>query len=341
MRRSSTISVFAVFCFAVMVMAASSGYAQEKAISLRFSTFFPPTHKLAVVTADWCKEVEKRTNGKIKVRQYAGATLTPPAQTYDSVVQGVVDLGNIVLGYTMGKFPLTEVLDYPLGYPNGNVSTHLVNAYYQKFKPKEFNDVKVMFFHAQTPGILHSRKPVNKLEDLKGMKMRTFGSNAKFMSLLGGTPVAMPMGDAYDALSKGVADGLLCPYEALEGWKLGEVIKYTTENHGSAYTATFIVAMNKDKWNSISPENQKIIEQINQEWIEKEARVWEAIDESGKAFSLKRGNKIIKLSKEEDARWAAKAQPLFEEYVKNMKAKNLPGDEVLKFAREFIKKNSK
>ena len=341
MRRSNTISVFAVFCFAVMCIMASSGFAQEKVVSLRFSTFFPPTHKLAVVTADWCKEVEKRTHGKVKVRQYAGATLTPPGQTYDSVVQGVVDLGNIVLGYTMGKFPLTEVLDYPLGYPNGNVSTHLANAYFKKFNPKEFNDVKVMYFHGQTPGILHARKAVNKLEDLKGMKMRTFGSNARFMSLLGGTPVAMPMGDAYDALSKGVADGLLCPYEALEGWKLGEVIKFTTENHGSAYTATFIVAMNKDKWNSISPENQKIIEQINQEWIEKEARVWEAIDESGKAFSLKRGNKIIKLSKEEDARWAAKAQPLFEEYVKNTKAKNLPGDEVLKFAREFIKKNSK
>jgi len=149
------------------------------------------------------------------------------------------------------------------------------------------------------------------------------------------------MGDAYDAISKGVADGLLCAYEALEGWKLGEVIKYTTENYGTAYTATFVVAMNKNKWNSISPENQKIIEQINQEWIEKEANVWDAIDQSGKNFSLKRGNKIIKLSKEEDARWAAKAQPLFEEYVKNMKAKGLPGDEVLKFAREYIKANTK
>jgi len=328
-----------VFVFFVSLCVFTSVSSAE--VTLRFSTFFPPSHEHAKITDQWGKEVEKRTNGRVKVRQYAGATLTPPAQTYDSVVQGVVDVGNIVLGYTMGKFPLSEVLDYPLGYPSGTVATHLVNEYYKKFHPKEFDEVKVMYFHAQSPGILHSHKPVNKLEDLKGMKMRTFGSNAEFMSLLGGTPVAMPMGDAYDALSRGVADGLLCAYEALEGWKLGEVVKYTTENYATAYTATFVVAMNKAKWASISPEDQKIIEQINQEWIEKQAKVWDAIDESGKAFSLKRGNKIIKLSAEEQARWKAKAEPLFEKYVKKMKEKNLPGDEVLKFARDYLKAHTK
>jgi TRAP-type C4-dicarboxylate transport system substrate-binding protein len=339
MKRSFTVGFFVLLFFMVTCMAATLSFAQDKPVTLRFSTFFPPSHKNAIITADWCKEVEKRTNGKVKVRHYPGATLTPPAQTYDSVVQGVVDVGNVVLGYTMGKFPLSVPLDYPLGYPSGTVATRLVNAYLKKFNPKEFADVKVMYLHAQPPGILHSRKPVNKLEDLKGMKMRTFGSNARFMSLLGGTPVAMPMGDAYDALSKGVADGLLCAAEALEGWKLGEVIKYTTENYGTAYTATFAVVMNKNKWNSLSPENQKIIEQINQEWIERQGKVWDAIDEAGRNFSSGRGNKVIKLSAEEEARWTAKAQPLFDDYVKNMKAKNLPGDEVLKFARDFLKKN--
>ena len=335
-------TVFLVLvAFAATCAIATIGAAQDKPINLRFSTFFPPTHPLAVVTADWCKEVEKRTNGKVKVKQYGGATLTPPAQTYDSVVQGVVDGGNIVLGYTMGKFPLSEVLDYPLGYPSGTVAHKLANAYYAKFKPKEFDEVKVMYFAGQTPGILHTKKPVNKLEDLKGMKIRTFGSNARFMSLLGGIPVAMPMGDAYDAISKGVADGLLCADEVLKSWKMGEVVKYTTQNYGSAYTAIFVVALNKKKWSSISPENQKIIEQINQEWIDKSAKVWEQIDREGQEFGKQRGIKVIKLSKEEDARWAAKAQPLFDEYVKNMKAKNLPGDEVLKFARDFIKKSGK
>ncbi|OPY59576.1 MAG: 2,3-diketo-L-gulonate-binding periplasmic protein YiaO precursor [Syntrophorhabdaceae bacterium PtaU1.Bin034] len=275
------------------------------------------------------------------MRHYAGATLTPPTQTYDSIVQGVVDAGNVVLGYTAKKFPLTEVLDYPLGYPSGTVATRLMNAYYAKFKPKELDEVKVMYFHGQTPGILHTKKPVTKLEDLHGVKIRTYGSTAKMISFLGGTPVAMPMGEAYDAISKGVCDGIAGPYEALEGWKLGEVIKFTTEDYGVAFSATFLVAMNKSKWNSISPQDQKIIEQINQEWIEKQAKVWEQIDESGKKFSAKRGNKVITLSAEENARWAAKTEPIFDEYVKNMKAKGLPGDQVLKFVRDYLKKNGK
>jgi TRAP-type C4-dicarboxylate transport system substrate-binding protein len=125
----------------------------------------------------------------------------------------------------MGKFPLSEVFDYPLGYPSGQVATRLVNEYFQKFKPKEFDDTKVMYMHACGPGFLHTKKPVYKLEDLKGMKIRTFGTNAKLMSLLGGIPVAMPMGDTYDALSKGAVNGMFAVYEALKNWKLGEVIQ--------------------------------------------------------------------------------------------------------------------
>jgi TRAP-type transport system periplasmic protein len=321
----------------VMGIAGSASLAADRVITLRFSTFFPPSHELSKITEQWCKEVEKRTRGAVKVRHYAGATLNSAPQMYDSVVQGVVDVGNHVLGYTIGRFPVSEVLDYPLGYPSGYVATKLVNEYYAKFRPREFDEIKVMYFHAQSPGILHTRQPVNRLEALRGMKIRTMGSNARFMSLLGGTPVATPMGDAYDAISRGVADGLFCAYEALEGWKLGEVIKYTTENYGSSYTAVFVVAMNKERWNQIPQDQQKIIEQINAEWIEKQGKVWDKIDESGKSFSLKRGNKIITLSGEENRRWAARAQPLFDEYVRSMRVKNMPGEAVLKFARDYLK----
>ena len=333
------VGVFVV-CFLAVTFCLVSVPANAQ-VKLRFSTFFPVSHPNAQLTAEWCKEVEKRTQGKVKVQHFPGATLTSPQTTYDSILSGVVDVGNCVLGYTMGKFPLSEILDYPLGYPSGIVATRLANEFHKQFKPKEFDDVKVMFFHAQGPGILHTRKPVKNLDDLKGMKIRTFGSNAKMMSILGGSPVAMPMGDAYDALSKGVADGLLCGYEALKGWKLGEVIKSTTENYGTAYTATFVIAMNKAKWNSIPPDAQKVIEQINEEFIEKQGKLWDKMDEDGKEFSVKRGNQVIKLSAEENAKWVAKIEPLFTDYVKKMNEKKLPGDKALKFVRDYIKKNTK
>jgi TRAP-type transport system periplasmic protein len=328
--------VLALLLVAFLVPVQSS--AAEKVIVLKVSNWFPITHKQSILLDAWGKEVEKKTNGKVKVNYYAAGTLVPASQSYDAVTKGIADVSNHVLGYTVGKFPLTEIIDLPLGYPNNTVPTKLANAFYNKFKPKEFDEVKVLWFHAQAPGIIHTKsKPITKLEDLKGMKMRTYGSNAKLMGYLGGTPVAMPMTDVYDALSRGVADGLMAAYEALEGFRIGEQVKYHTENYDTSYSATFVVAMNKKKWNSLPPDVQQVIDGMSPEYIEKFASMWDEIEKSGKQYCIKRGNKIITLDKAEQAKWVAKAQPLFEDYTKRMKEKGLPGDEALKFARDYLK----
>jgi len=315
----------------------SNVFAQDKPITLRYSTMFPVTHKHAVLSEQWCKEVEKRTNGKVKAQHFAGGTLTSAATTYESIVKGVVDIGLCVLGYTMEKFPLSDVAAYPLGIPSGYAATKLANEYFAEFKPAEFNDVKVLYLQANGPGIMHTTKPVATLEDMKGLKIRTFGPVTAFISNLGAAPVAMPMVDSYDAISRGVVEGIYAPYEALLGYKLGEVVKYSIENYGSSYSGVQMVAMNKAKWSSLPPEIQKTIESINAEWIEKQGKMWDEIDEAGKDFAAKRGNKIVILSPEEDKKWAAKAQPMIDEYIKKMKEKGLPGEEVVKFYRERIK----
>jgi TRAP-type C4-dicarboxylate transport system substrate-binding protein len=254
------------------------------------------------------------------------------------VVNGLSDIGMSVLGYTRGRFPLSEVIDLPLGYKNGVAATQLINLYYQKFQPKELDDVKVLYLHAHGPGILHTKKPVTTLEELKGMKIACHGLSAKVVAALGATPVAMPMPERYDALQKGVAEGGLNPIESLKGWKLAEVIKSTTENFGSAYTTGFFVVMNKEKWASLPPDIQKTIDQVNQEWILKTGRGWDEIDKEGREYTLSKGNQVLSLSKEEDAKWAKLVQPILDDYVANMKNKNLPGQEALSFCLEELKK---
>jgi TRAP-type transport system periplasmic protein len=337
MKGSSIAKVLVSIMFLTVVAVPFHAFAQEKVITLKVANWFPIAHKQSGLLESWGKDLEKRTNGRVKVNYYPGGQLVPAVQSYDAVTKGISDVGNHVIGYTVGRFPLTEVLDLPLGYPNNTVPTKLANAFYARFKPKEFDDVKVLWFHAQAPGIVHTKtKPINKLEDLKGMKMRTFGSNAELMSLLGGTPVAMPMGDVYDALSRGVAEGLMCAYEATEGFRFGEHLKYTTENYGTSYSAVFAVVLNKDKWNEMPPDVQKIVDGLSQEYIEKYAAMWDDVEKSGKEFLLKRGNKIISLSREEDAKWVKAAQPIFISYVKKMKEKGLPGEEALKFAQDYL-----
>lgn len=336
MNFSKIFSLF--FIFGLLFMGSHNGWAQSKPIELSYSIFFPAPHKNTILAAEWAKEIEKRTNGRVKITIFPGGTLTPADKCYDGVEKGISDLGMSVLSYTMGKFPLTEVIDLPLGYKSGLAATKLINAYYRKFQPKEFAGTKIMYFHAHGPGLLHTKKPVNKLEDLKGMKIRCTGMAAKIVKALGGVPVAMPMGETYDALSRGVVDGSMAPQEALQGWKWGEVVKFTTESFGAAYSTAFFVTMNKEKWNSLPPDIQKIMEEINGEWIEKSGRNWDEIDRVGREFTLKLGNKIITLSAQENERWAKAVQPILKDYVERMKAKGLPGEEALRFCLEQLSK---
>ena len=330
--------VFTLGIGGIWLFCVPAAMAQTKPVELTYSIFFPAPHKNTVLAGEWIKEVEKRTNGRIKITLFPGGTLTPAPTCYDGVVKGISDIGMSVLGYTKGKFPLTEVIDLPLGYRTGMEATRLINQYYRKFNPKEFSEVKVLYLHAHGPGILHTKKEVRKLEDLKGLRIRCTGTAAKVVSALGGVPVSLPMGETYDALSRGMVEGSMAPMESLEGWKWGEVVKFTTESYGSGYSTGFFVVMNKEKWNNLPGEVQKTIEKVNQEWIEKTGKGWDDIDKSGRDFVVKLGNKITPLSKEENQKWAKAVHPILNEYGKAMKEKGLPGEEVLKFCLDFLKK---
>jgi TRAP-type transport system periplasmic protein len=310
-------------------------------VELTYSIFFPATHGHTVLATEWAKEIEKRTNGAVKINMYPGATLTPADQCYDGVVKGISDIGMSVLSYTKGRFPLTEVIDLPQGYKSGSQVTGLCNAYYDKFKPKELDNVKIMYLHGHGPGIFHTKKPVKKMEDLKGMKIRCTGTSAKVASALGATPVAMAQTETYDALEKGVVDGLLSPMEALKGWKFVEVTKCTTENYGSSYSLCFFVAMNKKKWDALPKDVQETIQKVNLEWIKKTGDTWNQMDKDALELAVSKGNEIIKLSPEEDARWAKAVQPVLTEYVKTTKEKGLPGQEALDFCRTWLKEHPK
>jgi TRAP-type C4-dicarboxylate transport system substrate-binding protein len=312
--------------------------AEDRPIELTFSNFFPAPHTNSVLAEEWAKAVGEKTGGKVKITLFHGGTLTPAPQIYDSVVKGLSDIGMSALSYTRGRFPLTEIVDLPMGYKSGYEATMVANAYMKKFQPKEFADTQVMFLHAHGPGLIHTKKPVTSLADLKGVKLSCTGLSAKIAEKLGATPVAGPMSERYDSISKGVSEGGMFPVESLKGWKLAEVVKNTTLNYGTAYTTTFFITMNKDKWASLSPDIQKAIMEVNADFIEKWGRGWDAIDKDGSDFAISQGVKFITLSPEEDKKWITAATPIFDEYVTNMKGKNLPGEEALKFCREELKK---
>jgi len=243
--------------------------------------------------------------------------------------------------YTRGRFPQMEALDLPLGYPNGLVATRVANDFYRAMKPKALENVKVLYLHAHGPGLLHTKKPVRTLEDLKGMKIRSTGFSAKVVSALGAVPVAMPQGETYEALSKGTADGTIGPIEVLKGWKQGEVIKSTTDCYDVGYTTAFFVVMNLKKWNALSPEVRKVFEDVSREWVDVHGRAWDEADREGRAFTKSLGNQIIPLSAQESTRWKKAVRPTIEEYIREAEKKGVPGRKSVKEAEGLIAKHRK
>lgn len=306
-------------------------------IKLTYSNFFPPTHIQSQLAESWCREVEKRTGGQVVVQYFPAQTLTKAKQCYDGTVQGISDIGFSVFAYTGGRFPVMSAADLPLGYPSGRVATQIVNQLYQKFKPAELNDTQVMYLHAHGPGLIHTReKPVRKVEDMQGLKFRAHGTSAKVVSALGGTPVAKPMPEAYQLLQKGVVDGSVYPIESNKGWKLGEVTDYMTAAFSAAYTTSFFVVMNKDKWNSLPPDVQETIRRINQEWTAKHGDAWDASDMEGLRFFLNQGGEVIGLDAREAQRWQKAVAPIISEYVQTADKKGLNGQQIVDFLQQTL-----
>ena len=186
---------------------------------------------------------------------------------------------------------------------------------------------------------MHTRKqPVKTLEDMRKLKLRSTGTSAKVVQHLGGTPVAQPMPETYQLLQKGVVDGSLYPVESNKGWKLGEVVDYMTLSYPAAYSTAFFVVMNKDKWALISPEDQKTIMEINQEWIGKTGEAWDTSDAEGLAFFKEQGGEIIALDEAEQKRWADAMKPILTDYVEKTTSAGLPGDKALATALEAVQK---
>ncbi|ABW67807.1 TRAP transporter substrate-binding protein [Desulfosudis oleivorans] len=310
--------------------------APEKAIELSYSIFFPPTHEQCKAGEAWAKEVETRTGGAVKINIFPGGTLTKADACYDGVVSGISDLGMSCFAYTRGRFPVMEAVDLPLGYASGTVATRAADAFYRKMQPEELNDVKVLYIHAHGPGLLHAKKPVTSLEEMKGLKVRSTGLSAKVVEALGGVPVAMSQGATYEALQKGVVEGTFAPIETLKGWRQAEVIKHTTDCRDIGYTTAMFVVMNKDKWNALPEHIKQVFDAVSAQWVGVHGKVWDDVDVEGRNYTLELGNTITPLSDEENTRWVQAVEPVIHDYITQVNQKGVDGAAAVDQLRALI-----
>jgi TRAP-type transport system periplasmic protein len=338
MKRCAMMFLVSAFVIVCVLAVSRPSYSQE--IKLKYANFMPPMHKMSQMADEWCKEVEKRTNGKVKFNVLHGGTLIPAAQAYEGAVKGISDISLMTQQYNAGRFPMTEAMYLPLGgIARASQATNLINAWFDKFKPKEYDDVKVLYLFCGGPGQLAALKPVTSINDIKGLKVRAAGDSAKIVSALGGVPVSIPLADSYEGFQRGVIAGSILPTESLKGWKFGDLLKGVLINPAMGYPSALGVVMNKAKWASLPPDVQKVFEAVSKEWIAKTGAAWDEIDKEGIEYAASKGAKVAHVSKEEEAITAQKMKPLIDEHVDKMKKLGLPGEESMKFINDFIKKN--
>jgi len=258
----------------------------------------------------------------------------------DQAIDGVADVIWTVVGYTPGRFPRTEVFELPFMTSDASSASR---AYWRMFdkhmKDTEFKDVHILGTWIHGPGMIHSSEPIKEPADFNGVKVRgaTRMVNA-LLEKLGATPVGMPVPAVPEALSKGVIDATTIPWEVTAALKVPELVSNHTEFTGnSLYNVTFVLAMNKAKYESLSDELKKAIDDNSYEEFSVFAgSTQEASDGPARKAAMDRGNTIITLDAETSAKWAAAAEPVYADWVAEMEGRGIDGQALIDEARALM-----
>ena len=321
-------------------MGATAAMAQD--VTLRMHQFLPPQANVPKLVLDvWADKVEAASEGRIKVERYASMQLggTPP-ELMDQAIDGVADIVWTVVGYTPGRYPSTEVFELPFMVNDARAAS---SAYWQMFeshmKDTEFKDVHILGTWVHGPGLLHTNKEIRTPADMQGMKIRGGSRLAnQLLEITGATPVGMPVPAIPEGLSKGVIDGTTIPWEVTSALKVPELVKNHTEFTGSAlYTLTFVLAMNKDKYESLPDDLKKVIDDNSGLEFSIFAGGTQA-DSDGPArqIAVDLGNNIVTLNEEETAVWRETSQPIYDTWVADMKEKGIDGQALIDEAKSLM-----
>jgi TRAP-type transport system periplasmic protein len=322
-----------------------SGLSQQ-AITLKFHTFMAPMSNVWLsMHKPWMDKVEKDSGGRIKFEAYPAMQLggTPP-QLYDQARDGVVDVIWTLPGNTAGRFPRIEVFELPFMMNNAEATSRAYWEYFQTQCPDEFKETQVIALQVHGPGMFHSAtKQIKSLADLKGMKVRgPTRQVTKMLGSVGATPVGMPLPGIPDALSKGTIEACVIPWEVVPSVKVHELTKFHSEfdNTGAAlYTTTFVMAMNKAKYESLPADLKKVIDANSgaetSAWL---GKVQQGNDAVGRKAAVDRGNTIYQFTAAQRDEFIKLSAQIDDEWVADMDKRGFKGAQLLSTAKTLIAK---
>jgi len=327
---------------------ALTGFAQQS-VTLKFHTFMAPQSNVYInMHKAWMDKVEKESGGRIKFEGYPAMQLGgTPVQLFDQARDGVVDIVWTLPGNTPGRFPRTEVFELPFMMNNAEATSKAFWEYITTMAPDEYKEVQPIALQVHGPGMFHMRsKQIKTAEDLRGSKVRgPTRQITKMLGYVGAIPVGMPLPQIPDALSKGVIDGCVIPWEVVPSVKVHELTKFHSEFDpagGALYTTTFVMAMNRNKYASLPPDLKAIIDKNSgietSGWL---GKTQQAGDAAGRDAAVKQGNTIYTIPAAEAQEFKRKARLVEVEWVQDMDKRGFDGKKLLETAKALIVKHGK
>lgn len=319
----------------------------QQSVTLKFHTFMQPMSNVwLTMHKPWMDKVEKDSGGRIKFEAYPAMQLGgTPVQLYDQARDGVVDVVWTLPGNTGGRFPRIEVFELPFMMNNAEATSKAYWEYYQTQAPDEFKDTHVIALQVHGPGMFHSaKKPIKSVADLRGMKVR--GPTrliTRMLGSLGAIPVGMPLPQIPDALSKGTIEGCVIPWEVVPSVKVNELTRFHSEfpaGMPALYTTTFVMAMNKARYEGLAPDLKKVIDansgMATSAWL---GKTQQGNDPNGRKSASDRGNEIYTFSKAEAEEFIKRSASIDDEWVADMDKRGFKGAQLLSAARSLIAKH--
>lgn len=333
----------------VLIAAAIAGFsapiaqaADSDTITLRVHHPLPPAATgPAKFVGPWCDKINKESNGRLVCKIFPAMQLGgTPAQLFEQVKDGVVDVIWTIPNYQAGRFPVTEVFELPFIVQSSESASRGIWHFIQRNGMAEYKGVKPLAFHLHDGNALHTSKvAVKKLEDFRGLKLRAPTRQAtRLINALGAAPVPMPLPQTVESMSKGVIDGALAPWEVVTAIKLEEVAHHHTElPEASAQmsNSVFMLGMNQAKYDSLPPDLKKVIDaNSGAELSAKAGRLFADARAGGRQAAQARKNSFTTITADEYQRWVKASDSVAEQWVKEVTATGLDGKRLLKEARE-------
>lgn len=311
--------------------AALAGQPASAQTTLVANSQWPETHTGSQVDKWWAREIERRTDGEVKINLFFGEALGKAGENLNLLKDGAIDIAMMSPGYFPGELPFHAAPNsIPMSMTKLEHATELmrrlkaeVPAFRQEAKR---HGSKTLFFHHLNPYKLVCTEPAKSLADLEGRKLRTWGKDMpRLAEAAGMTPVTLKLPELYEALDRGAVDCIPFSVDLMANYKIYEVAKHVM-NVTLWLGPTNGTWIAREAWNDLSEEQQSVIETVSRRAAIRDRKATLEAGNEARATLKDKGVKFHDFPDAEVAKWKRRNPDFFADFIAEMEERGKGDD---------------